>query len=91
MKTVYATYQNSDLTEGRGPCVMRSVFANKEDAEWYNSNCIGGVMGTPNDCKIKEIIVFDSLDEVEGHRKLEIRKAALAKLTEEERKILLGS
>lgn len=45
MSAVYAVYKNSDMTEGRGPMVLDSLWWSEEDA-WAYANKHLGVMGT---------------------------------------------
>jgi hypothetical protein len=44
MKYVYLVYKNADMTEGRGPMVLDSVWGTEEDA-WEYADNQEGVMG----------------------------------------------
>ncbi len=95
MKTVYATYYNADMTEGRGPMVLDKIFTNRVDANAYIDTKFG-VMGRPGpwsnqkygDWTVQEHRLFDSLDDAAKDHDREVRKRALGKLTDEERKVL---
>ena len=92
---VYLTYRNSDLTEGRGPMVADACFSTRAVAASY-IDALPGVMGRRQkwsqeeygDWEIREIEVHDSIAELGKSRKAEIKKKALAKLGEEEKKAL---
>jgi hypothetical protein len=44
MKKIYLVFRNDDMTEGRGPMVLDSIYSSKEKAETY-ANAQDGVMG----------------------------------------------
>lgn len=88
MKTIYLAGYNSDTTEGRGPTVYVAAFASREDAE---AACLDlpGVFGTKNTTKPKEMVMYNSYEEwAEKHHEAELRRKALAKLTDEEMRAL---
>lgn len=43
-RLVYAVYKNGDMTEGRGPMVLESIWET-EEAAWTHANRQLGVMG----------------------------------------------
>lgn len=95
MITVYAAYRNWDTTEGRGPMVLDKAFKNKADADTYIDGQ-GGVMGRKakwsqekyGDWRVEAIRVFESLDDATKDHDRELRKSALAKLSDDERRVL---
>lgn len=48
---IYLVYKNADMTEGRGPMILDSVWLNKENADNYIDQQ-QGVMG--RECKWSE-------------------------------------
>jgi hypothetical protein len=98
MKTIYATFRNADMTEGRGPMVLDECFARQSDAETF-VNGQTGVMGrggpfvgerstTTGDWQVKELKVYESLAEYDKLHVNAIRERALNKLSYDERKAL---
>lgn len=99
MITVFASYRNSDTTEGRGPMVVDKVFTKETDAYAY-INGQTGVMGrSPSqfgqngwaqmgDWTVKSIDVYESLDEASTAHTEALKAKALAKLTPAERRAL---
>ena len=100
---VFATYRNSDMTEGRGPMVIDKVFAHRHHAEAY-IDTKEGVMGRyqkwsaqlHGDWEIKDIEVTEEniiteaqTRDVEGRLHQELVARARAKLSAEER-VALG-
>lgn len=90
MFIVYATYRNSDMTEGRGPMVMDKVFIDEKDATDY-INQQDGVMGRKpdhgwqnanmGDWQVRPLTVLEHLlDGVEYVRQENV-KAAYQKLS----------
>jgi hypothetical protein len=91
MTTVYCVYRNADMTEGRGPMLLDSIWASKELAEDY-MDCQQGVMGRQerwsksksHDWEVREFSVHS-----EKHYPIRIvRERALAKLSVEEKEAL---
>lgn len=83
----WEAYTNSDLTEGRGFDVTIAFFVNREDAERAANK--QGVMGT--NAKVRKVRaprVFASFAEYQDYRKRDLKAAALAKLTAEEKAAL---
>lgn len=92
-------YRNSDMTEGRGPMVLDSVFTYRVDAVAY-ANAQPGVMGRKlsdfgdkswdrmGDWQINQVEVFDSIEDHNQTTAKNVRAAALGKLTAHERHIL---
>lgn len=92
----YELSYNSDCVEGRGYNKIHARFANKDDAIticndqkfWKRY----GVMGTKIDPAhhVKEVvgIVFESVSEYLNYDENAIKEAALAKLTDIEKKLL---
>lgn len=95
MLIIYQTNRNSDTTEGRGPMVPDLAFTKRSLAETYIDGQ-PGVQGRTGkwsqekygDWNISEVEVLDELPENIEKKKQEIRKRALNKLTDEERKVL---
>src|SRR3954451_13026482 len=99
MITVWATYRNIDMTEGRGPMVLDKVFTKEEEAQAYIMTK-DGVMGRkPSNFgatswdgmggwKVEPIPVLDGLDDAHEYaHQVNVRKA-YQKLTSEERKAI---
>lgn len=96
MLTVWATYRNADMTEGRGPMLLDKVFTKEEDAHAYTMTKDGVFGRKPadfgktswdgmGDWKVEPIVVLDGLDDANEHDyEVNVRKA-YQKLTEEER------
>jgi hypothetical protein len=96
MITVWATYRNADMTEGKGPMVLDKVFLHENDAHTYISGQRGIMGRTPQqfgktgwenmgDWKVEPLPVLDGLDESgEYDREMAVRRA-YSKLTQEER------
>jgi hypothetical protein len=93
MKKAYGAYQNTDLNEGRGPLQLAALFFEKKDAQRCSDN-LGGVMGSKNDCEVREFTVFENYLEYDPNAKHEkavwdqIRETALSKLTNDEKQAL---
>jgi hypothetical protein len=97
MKTIvyYEVYKNSDSVEGRGHSVPVVRFKAIQDAhelaeskKFYERH---GCMGTKGGIGVskKEVLVYESIDEYkEIHGKEELKRIALAKLTDEDKKVL---
>lgn len=95
MITIYNVYVNSDLTEGRGPMVFKAAFENKEDAEKaaneFDPYCVKG--NKPQGLKsgwadIRVSSLFKDYQEYKNNSDEEIKKRALAKLTDYEKELL---
>lgn len=95
MITVWATYKNQDMTEGRGPMIRDKVFLNERDAHDY-INQQEGIFGRKapeagwqnsrlGDWEVKPISVLEHLDDTEEHARAEAIRRAYAKLTSEEK------
>lgn len=88
MFTYWKAMGHNDKTEGRGGMHIVGIFVNKEDAEaaavgqgvWGHDGEVTGVCVYEN---YREFSGFDITDNTE-----EIKKQALGKLTEKERKAL---
>lgn len=95
MMTVWATYHNSDMTEGRGPMVLDKVFTQEEDAHAYTMTQ-DGVMGRNpkdfgntswegiGDWKVEPIHVLDGLDDALAYDEERNLRKAYQKLTADE-------
>jgi hypothetical protein len=99
MITVWATYRNLDMTEGRGPMIMDKVFLNEEDAHVYVNEQEGVLGRRPSDFgktgwegmgewEVKPLIVLDSVRDAQEHDRELALRSAYSKLTEEERKAI---
>ncbi len=96
MKTleVYTIYKNSDQTEGRGHSIPVVRFDNKFEAERLacDSEFYGrhGVMGCNNlSIGIETFDVYESYEEYQTiHGEAELKRIALSKLTQEDRRVL---
>ena len=94
MFTVYATYRNADMTEGKGPMVMDKIFLDERDAHDY-INQQDGVMGrkpehgwqnsNSGDWQVKPIQIFEHLLDSEEYVRQQNIKAAYQKLTPAEK------
>lgn len=87
MMTIFLAGYNSDTVEGRGPVRWVSAFTTRELAEQVAAT-LPGVMGTPNTTKPRELPLYASMEEYESRQEYEARLKALAKLTEEEKRLL---
>lgn len=99
MITVFATYRNSDMTEGRGPMVLDKVFSNEDDAYSY-INKQDGVMGRRpsnfgqkswdqmGDWTVRSIVIYASINEADEAYQETLRHTALSKLTDAEKQAL---
>lgn len=95
MKTIYLVKKNSDTTEGRGPMVIDCAFTKENDAKTYIDDK-PGVMGRKakwseekyGDWQVEPLVVFETIEERNKWDKDAIKRAALAKLTPAERKVL---
>lgn len=73
------------MTEGRGPMIIDSIFEKREDANNYIDHQFG-VMGRKSekgwskdkygDWTVKEMAVFESLEEVKVNREIEDKERA---------------
>lgn len=92
----YELTYNSDGTEGRGHSVVAARFVNKDDAvavcndpRYWKKH---GVMGTKMDPKydVREVCapLFESAADFWNYDVEEVKKRALAKLTDAEKKAL---
>lgn len=93
MRLVYVTYKNADMTEGRDPMVAVNAFSAKKDAEAFidvQPGCMGRThrWSQRSDWAVRPMAVYDSLEEAVQGEQDEIRKNALNKLTEQEKKAL---
>jgi len=95
MIKIYLAKRNSDMTEGRGPMVLDSAFTKKVDCDAYIDSK-PGVFGRKGpwsvepfgDWETEEILVCENLDEHDDYVKAGVRKNALSKLNETEKKAL---
>jgi len=92
---IYATYKNSDMTEGRGPMVMDKVFLHKDHANNYIDGK-PGIMGRTakwsqekhGDWKVEEINVYEyDVQEQEEKNKKDLQ-VVLSSLTTREYDLL---
>lgn len=98
MITVYATYRNADMTEGRGPMVLDKVFADESDAHAY----INGQKGVSDrhptqfgltewessgmgDWKVEPLHIFETLADAEVKVFNDDLESAYKKLTPAEK------
>lgn len=88
--TIYSVYEPMDTIEGRGGNRILGHFMYREVAEHVLREYATGVMGSKSGTGIHEIEVnvSESVFDYEDSRKEKVRKSALAKLTEEEKKAL---
>lgn len=86
MKVLFATWANSDRTEGRGRDIIYYVCSNRPLAEEFAKGL--GPMGG-SDGYVKELYLMESLEDINLKPIAELKAKALEKLTEEE-KIVLG-
>lgn len=90
MKKVYAVYNESDLTEGRGPYKLIAIFENYHDAEKCKNKqpTVMGVKPLGLHAKIEELQLFLNYPDWENDTIEKIKFNALNKLTNEERRVL---
>ncbi|AGB06877.1 hypothetical protein [Vibrio phage VH7D] len=95
MQKIYVVRYQTDMTEGRGMMKPTAYFTNEDDA-WACTKGKTGVMGRKPakgdwrnesypDWDVKEITVYESLDESTAAHRESLKQAALAKLSKEER------
>ncbi len=85
MKTIYIAMRNSDMTEGRGPMVAIAAFENRPDAVMAAKGW--GVMGI-GDGTVEELRVYSSFNDWEKGEAKWMRKRALDKLSEQDKRVL---
>ncbi len=94
--TFFEVLGHTDTTEGRGPMMVVARFTKKNHAHLcikskeYSKYCVMGYQ-SPNDInnvRGTTINVLESFDEFEDYKLENIRKTALSKLTEKEKKAL---
>ena len=99
MQTIkcFEIFGNTDTTEGRGPMKVVARFSNRQAAEEYVLSdsyakwCVMGVKNKTYDLKnIKEtsLTILDTCSELVLAEGEELKRKALAKLTDEEHKVL---
>jgi hypothetical protein len=81
---VYAAIINSDLNEGRGIPIIIGIFKHKRDALRAGK----GQNTQGSDGEVKEYTVWPSFNAYSILNDHEIKKKALAKLTDEEKRVL---
>lgn len=88
--TIYSVYEPIDTIEGRGGNRIIGYFMYRKVAEHVLKEYTTGVMGSKCGTGIHEIKVdvSESVFDYEDSRTEKVRKSALAKLTEEEKKAL---
>lgn len=87
---------HTDTTEGRGPMKVIARFSTETAANKYIESsaykkwCVMGHLSTydKNNIKRTTIIILDSVDELSELENEEFKARALAKLTQQERKVL---
>lgn len=85
MKTIYVASKNMDSTEGRGPMVPVGYFTKLHDARLAVRGL--GVMGV-GDGDVDEVILHETFGEYQMDINEKLRRTALSKLSEAERKAL---
>jgi hypothetical protein len=94
-KIVYGLYYNSDMTEGRGPMLLHSIWDNWAECVKFMDKQTG-IMGRKakwstqkyGDWRIEEHYIVSSEADMTEKQNHEIKQKALAKLTDEEKKAL---
>ena len=80
-KILYVACENADKNEGRGPIIQRGGSFNREVAQAL-SDSLSGVFGTPNDCELQKLPVYDTIEDlglkVDEKKVKEISKALQA-------------
>lgn len=87
---------HTDTTEGRGPMKVVARFSNKEAALLYVKSkryaewCVMGCLSSYDVNNIKEttIIIMESVEEIDEAINMDRKARALAKLSDEEKKLL---
>ena len=95
MNTIFAVYRNSDMTEGRGPMIIDSLWSDLQEAKKY-IDIQPGIQGRMakwstmkhGDWYIEELKVYNTSDQKNKEDNEIIRVRALNKLTDKERKVL---
>lgn len=89
MKIAYVVMRNSDQTEGKGPMYLL------DDAVFIDSNDASQVQRTRKknsgvwiEDEIREVLIFDNFREYREYLDGKVRAKALAKLSDEEKKVL---
>ena len=85
MKVIFVAERNQDSTEGRGPMVPIAYFEKRADAQIAAKG--QGVMGAGNG-EVNEVMVFASIAEWHEGEDDKLRKSALSKLTDAEKRAL---
>lgn len=84
MKKIFLAQENADMTEGRGP--MRTIAAFRKEDDVYACAKGRGVFGH-GDGEVVTLSVYENLADWKVGYDNEIRRAALNKLSQEERKV----
>lgn len=99
MFTVYQVWRETDMTEPRAPMKPVVAFTSEQDA-WECANKQSGIMGRKpkdgdwrtysdgRDWDVKPLVVYQTYQESDRAHKEQLKKAALAKLTEAEKQVL---
>lgn len=102
--TVFATYRNADMIEGKGPMVMDKVFIDETDAHAYinqqagvhgrkpsDFGAVGGWQNTQmGDWQVRPLYILEHLEDSHEYVQQQLVKNAWAKLAPAERKALEG-
>ena len=95
MFTIYGAYRNADETEGRGPMRLVLLLADRDEMVKYieaqpdpwHRHCTWRD-NRYGDWEMREHRVFQSAEEVDEYAAGEPRRRALAKLTDEDKRVL---
>lgn len=85
---VYGVYVNGDSVEGRGPMIRIAYFDNHQEAVECAKG--KGVMGVGDgDVRHEHLVIYETFKEFElCDKEVQTKKQALAKLTDEEKRVL---
>lgn len=87
MQTVYAVRCNVDTTEGKGPMIVKHLTNNLKTAQVIADKLEPyGISGQFNN--VEQMVMFSSVAEYEEYQNGSIQRAALAKLTDIDKKVL---
>lgn len=94
MMQVWATWRNSDMTEGKGPMVMDKVFMEEKDAHEY-IDAQQGVFGRTaehgwqnsdmGDWSVKPLYIMEHLQDGADYERQQLLERAYSKLTKQEK------
>lgn len=97
MMQVWATWRNSDMTEGKGPMVMDKIFMEQKDAHEYIDGQEGVFGRKPEhgwqnsdmgDWQVKPLFIMEHLQDGEDYEYQQAVQRAYSKLSPAEKKAI---